>query len=34
VRVPVDGSRVEESADDVLAHFRANKDAAVSGGWL
>jgi hypothetical protein len=28
------GGIPEESADDVLAHFRQNEDAVVSGGWL
>jgi len=28
------GGVPEESAADVLAHFRDNADAAVSGGWL
>lgn len=28
------GGVPEESANDVLAHFRENADAAVSGGWL
>ena len=28
------GGIPEESADEVLAHFEANDDAAVSGGWL
>jgi len=28
------GGVPEESAADVLAHFRENADAAVSGGWL
>jgi hypothetical protein len=28
------GGLPEESADDVLAHFRENDDAVVSGGWL
>lgn len=28
------GGVPEESADEVLAHFRANEDAVVSGGWL
>ena len=28
------GGLPEESADEVLAHFRENEDAVVSGGWL
>ena len=28
------GGVPEETADDVLAHFRDNADAAVAGGWL
>jgi len=32
--VGLPGGVPEESADEVLAHFRANEDAAVSGGWL
>jgi hypothetical protein len=28
------GGVPEESADEVLAHFRENEDAVVSGGWL
>jgi hypothetical protein len=28
------GGIPEESADEVLAHFRANEASAVSGGWL
>lgn len=28
------GGIPEESADEVLAHFRENADAVVSGGWL
>jgi hypothetical protein len=28
------GGLPEESAEEVLAHFRENEDAAVSGGWL
>lgn len=28
------GGVPEESADEVLAHFRQNEDAVVSGGWL
>jgi hypothetical protein len=32
--VAIPGGIPEEGADDVLAHFQANADAAVSGGWL
>ena len=32
--VALPGGIPEEGADDVLAHFQANADAAVSGGWL
>jgi hypothetical protein len=32
--VGLPGGLPEEGARDVLAHFRANEDAAVSGGWL
>ncbi len=28
------GGIPEESAEEVLAHFRANEDSTVSGGWL
>jgi hypothetical protein len=28
------GGLPEESADEVLTHFRENEDAVVSGGWL
>jgi len=28
------GGIPEESADEVLAHFRENEDAVVAGGWL
>jgi hypothetical protein len=28
------GGLPEESADEVLAHFRDNEDAVVSGGWI
>jgi hypothetical protein len=28
------GGVPEESADEVFAHFQANEDSAVSGGWL
>jgi hypothetical protein len=28
------GGLPEESAEEVLAHFRGNEDAVVSGGWL
>lgn len=32
--VGLPGGLPEESAQDVLAHFRENEDAVVSGGWL
>ena len=32
--VGLPGGIPEEGADDVLAHFRDNADAVVSGGWL
>lgn len=32
--VGVPGGIPEEGADEVLAHFRDNTDAVVSGGWL
>lgn len=32
--VGLPGGVPEEGADDVLAHFRENEDAVVSGGWL
>lgn len=32
--VGLPGGIPEESADEVLAHFRENADAVVSGGWL
>lgn len=32
--VGLPGGVPEEGADEVLAHFRENEDAVVSGGWL
>jgi hypothetical protein len=32
--VGLPGGLPEEGADEVLAHFRENEDAVVSGGWL
>ena len=32
--VGLPGGVPEEGADEVLAHFRANENAVVSGGWL